>query len=166
LGTAEIQIEVSLVYLITFWNKSLGPAWIDGTALHYVQHLDQFKRFPIPAFFYDPVMVAIGTRFTLAVEFALGVPVWLKELRYKVLSAGVMLHPLLEYAMNVPVFQWIMLSSFVTFVYLADVVRAIDWLDARVLWGVAVRRRSAVRRGPRRECRDNGLWRATGPPQA
>jgi hypothetical protein len=60
-----------------------------------------------------------------------------QELRYKVLWAGVMLHVSLEYAMNVPLFQWIMLSSFVTFVYPADVVRAIDWLHARVLWGVA-----------------------------
>ena len=127
-----IQIEVSLVYLMTFWNKSLGPAWIDGTALHYVNHLDQFRRFPVPAFFYDPLMVAAETWLTLAVEFALGVLVWFKELRYKVLLAGVILHLSLEYAMNVPLFQWIMLSTFVAFVYPADVIRAVEWLRARV----------------------------------
>ncbi|HEY6342169.1 MAG TPA: hypothetical protein VIY49_11805 [Bryobacteraceae bacterium] len=43
-----IQIELSLLYLMTFWNKTQGPAWIDGTALYYVYHLDQFRRFPIP----------------------------------------------------------------------------------------------------------------------
>jgi len=127
-----IQIEVALLYLMTFWNKSLGPGWIDGTALHYVNHLDQFKRFPIPAFFYDPLMVAVETWLTLAVELALGVLVWVKELRYKVLLAGVILHLSLEYTMNVPLFQWIMLSSFVTFVYPADFIRAVDWLGARI----------------------------------
>lgn len=123
-----IQIELSLVYLMTFWTKSMGPSWVDGTALHYVHHLDQFRRFPMPAFFLDPLMVKVETWGTLAVEFALGALVWFKELRYKVLLAGLLLHLSLEYAMNVPLFQWIMLSTMVTFVYPADVVRAVEWL--------------------------------------
>lgn len=127
-----IQIELSLVYLMTFWTKSLGTSWVDGTALHYVHHLDQFRRFPVPAFFLDPLMVAIETWGTLAVEFALGVLIWFKELRYKVLLAGAVLHLSLEYAMNVPLFQWIMLSTMVTFVYPADVVRAVEWLRGRL----------------------------------
>jgi hypothetical protein len=127
-----IQIELSLVYLMTFWTKSMGASWVDGTALHYVHHLDQFRRFPVPAFFLDPLMVSIETWGTLAVEFALGVLIWFKELRYKVLLAGLILHLSLEYAMNVPLFQWIMLSTMVTFVDPADVARAVDWLRGRI----------------------------------
>src|SRR5262249_28830155 len=37
-----IQIQLALLYLITVWNKTQGPAWIDGTALYYVYNLDQF----------------------------------------------------------------------------------------------------------------------------
>lgn len=127
-----IQIELSLVYLMTFWAKSQGQSWVDGTALHYVHHLDQFRRFPVPAFFLDPFMVVIETWLTLAIEFALGVLVWFKELRYPVLLAGVLLHLSLEYAMNVPLFQWIMMATLVTFVYPADLAHALAWLGDRL----------------------------------
>jgi uncharacterized membrane protein YphA (DoxX/SURF4 family) len=127
-----IQLEVSLLYIMTFWTKSMGPEWVDGTALHYVQHLDQFRRFPVPPMFLDPLVVSVETWGTLAIEFALGVLIWFKELRYRVLLAGVLLHLSLEYAMNVPLFQWIMLSTFITFVEPADLACALGWLRARV----------------------------------
>ena len=127
-----IQIEMALVYLMTFWTKTQGSAWIDGTALHYVHHLDAFRRFPVPDFFLDPLIVHIETWMTLVVEFALGVLVWFKELRYKVLLSGVILHLSLEYVMNVPLFQWIMLSTFITFVEPPDLARALGWLRARI----------------------------------
>ncbi len=127
-----IQIELSLVYLMTFWTKSQGQSWIDGTALHYVYHLDQFRRFPVPAFFLDPFVVSIETWLTLAIEFALGVLIWFKELRYPVLLAGVILHLSLEYSMNVPLFPWIMMATLITFVEPADLEHAVAWLRARV----------------------------------
>ena len=127
-----IQIEVSLVYLMTFWGKTQGQAWVDGTAVHYVHHLDQFRRFPMPAFFLDPFMVGFETWLTLAAEFSLGVLIWFRELRYKVLFAGLLLHLSLEYSMNVPLFQWIMISCFATFIYPADLARAFEWLRSRV----------------------------------
>ena len=127
-----IQIELSLVYLMTFWTKSQGQSWIDGTALHYVYHLDQFRRFPLPAFFLDPFVVAIETWLTLAIEFSLGVLIWFKELRYPVLLAGVILHLSLEYAMNVPLFQWIMMATLITFVEPADLARAEAWVRERI----------------------------------
>ena len=118
-----IQIELALLYLMTFWNKSLGPAWVDGTALYYVYHLDQFRRFPIPAFFQDLFLVRLETWFTLAAEFSLGVLVWFKELRYYVLGLGVLLHLGLEYSMNVPMFQWTTLALYATFLDGADLAR-------------------------------------------
>jgi len=141
-----IQIELSLVYLMTFWTKSQGQSWIDGTALHYVYHLDQFRRFPVPAFFLDPFVVSIETWLTLAIEFSLGALIWFKELRYPVLLAGLILHLSLEYAMNVPLFQWIMMATLITFVEPADLARAQAWLLQRIplrLSAPAVARRTA-----------------------
>jgi hypothetical protein len=132
-----IQIELCLMYLMTFWNKSLGPAWIDGTALYYVYHLDQFRRFPVPDFFQELKMVRLETWFTLAAEFALGVLVWIKELRYPVLAIGVVLHLSLEYSMNVPLFQWIALSLYITFVDGADLARV--WATVRDRPGAGAR---------------------------
>jgi len=127
-----IQYQVSIVYLATFWHKSLGPSWIDGTALYYVQHLQQFERFPLPSFLQDMAFVKLQTWLTLAVEFALGVLIWFKELRYPLLAVGVLLHLSLEYSMNVPLFQWIIISTYVTFVDPADLARAWNWIRARL----------------------------------
>ena len=111
-----IQIELSLLYFMTFWTKSLGPAWVDGTALYYVNNLDEFRRFSTPGFLHWLPLIKLQTWLTLAAEFALGVLVWIKEIRYPILLMGVFLHLALEYSLNVPMFQWTTLALYVTFV--------------------------------------------------
>jgi hypothetical protein len=44
-----IQFEAALVYLATFLTKLQGTSWVNGTALYYVFHVDQFHRFPLPS---------------------------------------------------------------------------------------------------------------------
>jgi hypothetical protein len=127
-----IQFQISILYLGTFWLKSQGPTWIDGTALYYVYHLEQFERFPVPSFLQDLAAVKLDTWLTLALEFALGVLIWFKELRYPLLLMGVALHLSLEYAMNIPLFQWIILATYVTFIEPTDLARAWNWLRARM----------------------------------
>ena len=67
----------------------------------------------------------------MAIEFALGVFVWFKELRYPVLLLGLLLHLGIEYSMNVPLFEWALLSAYVLFVDPADLQRAIQWVRGR-----------------------------------
>ena len=62
------------------------------------------------------ICIYIATWTTLAIESALGVLVWFKELRYPTLIAGVCLHLGLEYALNIQLFGWIMMTSFVIFI--------------------------------------------------
>ncbi len=127
-----IQIELSLLYFMTFWNKSLGPAWVDGTALYYVYQLAEFRRLPMPDFLHDLALIKLETWFTLAAEFALGTLVWIKELRYPILLLGLFLHLTLEYSINAPMFQWTTLSLYVTFVDAAVWARAWNWLRQSV----------------------------------
>lgn len=128
-----IQFQTTLVYFVTAWWKATGATWVDGTAIYYVQHLEQFRRFPVPAIFSTPLMVKFQTWFGLAEEFALGTLVWIVELRYWVLAAAVVLHLSLEYTMNVPLFQWIMLSAFILFIPAEDLRRAWLWFCRRLL---------------------------------
>jgi hypothetical protein len=123
-----IQIEVALVYFATFCWKSMGADWVNGTALYYVFRLDEVRRFPLPSWIMQPVFVKIGTWLTLAIEFSLGTLIWFKELRYPVLLLGVLLHLTLEYSLNIPLFQWVMLSSYVLFIEPADLTRFWRWL--------------------------------------
>jgi len=127
-----IQIELALLYFMTFWNKTLGPAWVDGTALYYVYQLAEFRRLPVPGFLHDLALIKLETWFTLAAEFSLGVLVWIKELRYPILLLGVFLHLTLEYSINAPMFQWTTLALYVTFLDGAILARAWNWIRGSV----------------------------------
>jgi membrane-associated phospholipid phosphatase len=118
-----IQFELALLYFVTFCWKASGEPWVNGTALFYVMHLDEIHRFPIPAFLQNPVLLKIETWLTLAIEFSLGVLIWFRELRYPVLALGVVLHLWLEYSMNIPLFQWEILSAYVLFIDPDDLER-------------------------------------------
>lgn len=118
-----IQFELALLYFVTFCWKASGSAWVNGTALFYVTHLDEIRRFPIPAVLQNPVLLKIATWLTLAIEFSLGVLIWFKELRYPILALGVILHLCFEYSLNIPLFQWEILSAYVLFIDPKDLAR-------------------------------------------
>ena len=116
-----IQFEFSLLYFMSFWWKSLGDPWVDGTALYYVLHLEDIRRFPLPAWVEQPILLKLGSWMTLGLEFALGTLVWIKELRYPLLLLGILFHLTLEYALNIPMFQWDVLCAYVLFVEPEDI---------------------------------------------
>lgn len=126
-----IQFELSLMYFATFCVKVKGAPWLQGTALYYIYHLDEFKRFPVPSFFFHPIMLKLGAWFALALEFSLGVLIWVKELRYALLALGLMFHLSLEYSLNIPLFQWDILSAYILFVDPEDMNRAGSWVRRR-----------------------------------
>ena len=126
-----IQFELALLYSCAFWWKSMGETWVNGTALYYVSHLHEMRRFPVPHWLNEPILLKLGTWLTLALEFALGVLIWFKELRYPLLAMGVLFHLSLEYALNVPTFQWDVLAAYVLFVDAKDLQRAGEWIQKR-----------------------------------
>lgn len=121
-----IQIQLAVLYFATFYWKTIGTKWMDGTALYYVLRLDAFRRFPMPIINSMWIVKSL-TWGTLLIEFALGVLVWFKELRYPVLIAGLCLHLGIEYSMNIPMFEWIMMATFLTFVEPEDLTRMWNW---------------------------------------
>jgi Vitamin K-dependent gamma-carboxylase len=123
-----IQLQLSLLYLATFLLKMKGTAWLGGTALYYLYHLDELKRFPLPSWFFHPALLTLGSWGALLLEFSLGVLIWVKELRYILLALGVLFHLWLEYSLSIPMFQWDILSAYVLFVYPDDWNRAVSWL--------------------------------------
>jgi len=126
-----IQFQAALLYLASFWGKSRGALWMDGTAIYYVLHLEALQRFPVPFWMMSTAVIKLSTWLTLSFEFALGVLVWFKDLRYGVLVCGLLLHIGIEYSMNVPLFEWIMCSTYVTFVYPDDLTGAWRWVCKR-----------------------------------
>jgi hypothetical protein len=125
-----MQIQTSMLYFSTFYAKTVGHEWIDGTALYFTTRLAEFRRFPIPAL--NAWIFKLATWSVLFVEFSLAVLVWIREFRYWILLLGLCLHLSIEYSMNVPLFQWIILAGYVMFIDPADLSRASAWLRQRV----------------------------------
>jgi hypothetical protein len=97
--------------------------------------LKQRGLFPLPAWFFRPIVLKLGAWSALALEFSLGVLIWVKEFRYVLLALGLLFHLWLEYSLNIPLFQWDVLSAYVLFIDVGDLSRV--WSAVRA-WAVAV----------------------------
>ena len=123
-----IQFELAVLYFATFCWKMHGGAWLQGTALYYVYHLDEIRRFPVPPLFLHPLLLRLGTWAALVLEFSLGVLIWIRRLRYYILAAGLLFHMTVEYSLNIPLFEWDVLSGYILFVDPKDLARIGGWL--------------------------------------
>jgi hypothetical protein len=126
-----IQLELSILYLAAFFSKAQGVLWVNGTALYFVYHLDELRRFPVPPFLLSPVMLKLATWAALTLELCLGTLIWIVEFRYYVMALGLLLHLSLEYSLNIPMFQWDVMSAYVLFVDPADLARAWKFVRER-----------------------------------
>jgi Vitamin K-dependent gamma-carboxylase len=127
-----IQFELAILYFASFCWKVGGTPWVQGTALYYVFHVDELQRFPLPSWFLRPTMLKLESWFALALEFSLGILIWVRELRYYLLALGLLFHLTLEYALNVPMFQWDVLSAYVLFIDAADLRRFWHGISSRI----------------------------------
>jgi hypothetical protein len=145
-----IQLQLSFMYLVTFLLKIRGAPWLQGTALFYVYHLDEFRHFPLPSWFFRATVLKLGSWSALALEFSLGVLIWVKEFRYVLLALGLLFHLWLEYSLNIPLFQWDILCAYVLFIDANDMSRV--WFVIRQgVFGFGNRksRQATLQRGPR-----------------
>lgn len=112
-----IQVQVSVLYVSTVWQKVRGVHWNDGTAVSYANRLEDLERLPMPALLTDSVTVVnLLTYGTLAVELALGILIWNRVLRPYVIGLGVWLHAGIDWAIRVGFFSWAIFASYVAFV--------------------------------------------------
>ncbi|MFS4458055.1 HTTM domain-containing protein [Bdellovibrio sp. HCB2-146] len=126
-----IQIQFCVIYIATVMYKMKGAYWAEGTAIYYATRLDEFVRIAVPLLNYMFVIKML-TWSTLIVEFALGTFVWIKELRYWILLAGVGLHLGIEVTMNIPLFEWIMIVSMMCMVDSYDLEKISVWIREKV----------------------------------
>ncbi len=110
-----VTYQIALVYFTTVWIKYYGVHWKDGTSTWYTARLAEFFRFPVPGFFNQFPIVQMTTYGTLAVEFSLATLVFFRPLRTPILIAGVIMHQYIDYSMNIPLFSFLMISTYVCF---------------------------------------------------
>ena len=85
--------------------------------------VSDYRRRPVPAAMRTLWWSRLATWSTLALEFALGPVVWIRECRYPLIAAAAIFHVALEVLMNLQLFRVIMLTGLVTFVSPYDLER-------------------------------------------
>ncbi|RYG49201.1 hypothetical protein EON79_02165 [bacterium] len=110
-----VSFNVALLYFTTTWLKWFGTLWKDGTATWYPARLKEFERFWVPGFVNDLPFVKVTTYGTLLTEFLLGTLVFYRPARKYVLAMGVVMHSFIEYSMNIPMFSYLMIASYLSF---------------------------------------------------
>lgn len=123
-----MQLQVTAIYCTTSLSKLQGTRWRDGTAAYYPLHLPDSARFPVP--WADQMwMIHLLTWGTIAVEASLWTLIWIPRLRMWVLAAGVLLHLGIEYSLNIPLFSFLMIASYLVFVRDSDLTNFVRWMQ-------------------------------------
>ena len=112
-----VQIQVALMYVVSFWYKLKGSTWRAGTAVSYVLRIGPDQRFALPPAITTSVTWAhVFTWGTLAIEAAIPLLVWNRRTRPYVLALGALLHLSIDLTLRTGFFSWIVLASYVAFV--------------------------------------------------
>ncbi len=139
-----VQVQLSLLYLSTVWEKLQGQTWADGTAISYGLGIGRLARVHLPDGLTDSVLlVNLLTWSTLVIELSLALLVWRRRLRPWVLGFGVAMHLCIEVTMMVGFLGMAILVAYLAFVPPAT-------MSARLLGGPTpdgqnVRRAAPVR---------------------
>ena len=126
-----VQYQLALIYFTTVWHKLGGSHWWDGTATWYSYNLDEFAKFPVPGFLLSEPMIKVQTYGTLIVELALASLVFSRPWRKWILGLGLLMHGMIEYSMNIPLFAFIICSGYMCFYDGEEVEAWWDRLKAR-----------------------------------
>lgn len=112
-----MQIQLSVAYLTAVWAKVGGGTWREGSAVTYALRIGFIRRLPIPDAVTQSLLLSnVLTYATVATELALGLLVWNRRLRPKVLLLGVAFHLALDYAFRVGFFSYGMFVLYLAFI--------------------------------------------------
>jgi len=121
-----MQINLSLLYAQAFTKKIMGVDWQNGTAVYFASRMAEMHRFPLYYFFDHLWTCRLLSWAVLCTEFSLCTLIWVKPLRYYVLIMGMIMHLFIDWTMNIPQFEWLMMVSYILFVEPADMDRFLD----------------------------------------
>lgn len=123
-----MQIQIALIYVSTGFQKIYGTKWLNGTALAYTLELQSFSRSDWLWLAQWPLVMNLMTWGTLVFELSFCFLVFFKPTRPFAILGGVALHLGIEVLMYVPMFSWVMMTSYLAFVEPAWAEAAVAWL--------------------------------------
>lgn len=120
-----MQVQLSLIYLVSVQGKLTNKSWADGSAAFYTWHTDgRWALLPAPEWLSaNAILVNVATWGTVLIELAIAVLVWNRRWRFWVLAAGVVMHVAVMVSLNVGFFTPAMFVLYLAFVP-ADAVQS------------------------------------------
>jgi len=118
-----LQIQVSLLYLVSVTAKLGGDSWQNGTAVGKAVQLEDLQRLVLPEVLATSVTVsALLTYGTLLAEAFLIIGLWLPKARWWAMAAGVGIHLGIEATLLIGWFSLTVIACYLAFVP-ADALR-------------------------------------------
>ncbi len=127
-ATRMLQVQLAIAYISTALLKINSPIWFYGNGCYIATRLSDFAKFRVPVIFDHRISLYFMTWLTIFVEFAAGTLIWIKELRYWVILVGVCLHIGIDWAMNIPIFEFAFMSMYILFIDSEDMKKLGHWL--------------------------------------
>ncbi len=130
-GVRLLQMQLCLIYFQSCVIKCGGPAWMDGTAVHYVLFNREFGQFNLEWVASYPILVNLMTHGALLIEFSLAFWLWFKPTRRWVILGGILLHAGIRPVINIPGFGETMCATYLTFLDATEAATLLRVLDPR-----------------------------------
>ncbi|MBJ8346150.1 HTTM domain-containing protein [Antrihabitans sp. YC2-6] len=112
-----MQIQLSLVYVVTVHDKLTGLTWNEGSAVSYALRQADLANIAAPEWLtMNAMLMNFATWGALAIELALGILIWNRRLRPWVILAGVVLHLSILVGLAVAFFSFAIFVLYIAFI--------------------------------------------------
>jgi hypothetical protein len=120
-----LQIQICLIYLQTVLLKFVSKDWQSGDAVYNVLRSSELAHFPVPLFISSNLDICrLLSWATLGIEFAIPLLIWWRPVRLWIVILGITLHLSMEYCLNIPFFQGLMIVGLISFIDASTLKRA------------------------------------------
>ncbi len=135
LFTGLFKVQIVIVYFYTGIVKLfLGEDWRDGSALHYILQLNDFQGTSYNTFLSNNYyFVKVTTYSTIIFELLFPLILFNSRMRYVIIFFGILFHIGIFIFMRIPVFPFIMIATYFTFVSDETYVSIYDRLKQYVI---------------------------------
>lgn len=112
-----LQVQFSILYLAAVQVKLTGQPWLEGTAVSYVLRIEDMTRIPLPQWLVTNALATNAMTWSvIAIELAVGILVWFPRFRPWVLSAGIVMHLLIDLTIQIGIFSYAMFVLYLAWV--------------------------------------------------
>jgi hypothetical protein len=130
-GVRLLQMQVCLLYFQSCVIKCQGQTWHNGTVVHFVLFLREFRLMNMEWLADYPLLINVMTHGALLTEFALAFWLWFKPTRRWAILCGLLLHMGIRPLVNVPGFGETMIATYLTFLAPDELDGLLRTLDPR-----------------------------------